>query len=124
GFEALSRGAASVYMIEPDKTQARFLKDNIQLLKAQNCHLINATAQQALPRLKEQFDVVFLDPPYSLNLWQELAHLADIHIKNNGYIYVEADRDLSQLHLPATWQQVKTTKAGTVHAGLYQKVSE
>ena len=59
GFEALSRGAASVYMIEPDKTQARFLKDNIQLLKAQNCHLINATAQQALPRLKEQFDVVF-----------------------------------------------------------------
>lgn len=121
GFEALSRGAASVYMIEPDKTQARFLKDNIQLLKAQNCHLINATAQQALPRLKEQFDVVFLDPPYSLNLWQELAHLADIHIKNNGYIYVEADRDLSQLHLPATWQQVKTTKAGTVHAGLYQK---
>lgn len=62
----------------------------------------------------------FLDPPYSLNLWQELAHLADIHIKNNGYIYVEADRDLSQLHLPATWQQVKTTKAGTVHAGLYQ----
>ncbi|MFV5615911.1 RsmD family RNA methyltransferase, partial [Acinetobacter baumannii] len=75
-------------------------------------------------RLKEQFDVVFLDPPYSLNLWQELAHLADTHIKNNGYIYVEADRDLSQLHLPATWQQVKTTKAGTVHAGLYQKVSE
>lgn len=59
GFEALSRGAASIYMIEPDKTQARFLKDNIQLLKAQNCHLINATAQQALPRLKEQFDVVF-----------------------------------------------------------------
>ena len=42
----------------------------------------------------------FLDPPYSLNLWQELAHLADSHIKNNGYIYVEADRDLSQLHLP------------------------
>ncbi|PIL85775.1 16S rRNA (guanine(966)-N(2))-methyltransferase RsmD, partial [Acinetobacter baumannii] len=46
------------------------------------------------------------------------------HIKNNGYIYVEADRDLSQLHLPATWQQIKSTKAGTVHAGLYQKISE
>ena len=65
----------------------------------------------------------FLDPPYSLDLWQELSNLAEPHIKN-GYIYVEADRDLSQLHLPATWQQVKTTKAGTVHAGLYQKVTE
>lgn len=111
-------------MIERDKTQARFLKDNIELLKAQNCHLINATAQQALPRLKEQFDVVFLDPPYSLDLWHELSNLAEPHIKKNGYIYVEADRDLSQLHLPATWQKVKTTKAGTVHAGLYQKVNE
>jgi 16S rRNA (guanine966-N2)-methyltransferase len=48
--------------------------------------------------------------------------LADSHIKKNGYIYVEADRDLSQLQLPATWQQVKTTKAGTVQAGLYQKI--
>lgn len=124
GFEALSRGAASVYMIEPDKTQARFLKDNIQLLKAQNCHLINATAQQALPRLKEQFDVVFLDPPYSLNLWQELAELADPLIKTNAYIYVEADRDLTQLQLPTTWQQIKTTKAGTVHSGLYQKIAK
>ncbi|WP_171257678.1 RsmD family RNA methyltransferase, partial [Acinetobacter baumannii] len=76
----------------------------------------------ALPRLKEKFDVVILDPPYSLNLWQELAHLADPHIKNNGYIYVEADRDLSQLLLPATWQQVKTTKAGTVPAGLYMSL--
>ncbi len=101
GFEALSRGAASVYMIEPDKTQARFLKDNIQLLKAQNCHLINATAQQALPRLKEQFDVVFLDPPYSLNLWQELAHLADIHIKNNGTFMLK----LTEIYLSFTFLQ-------------------
>ncbi|MDN5715114.1 MAG: 16S rRNA (guanine(966)-N(2))-methyltransferase RsmD, partial [Acinetobacter sp.] len=42
-------------------------------------------------------------------------------IQNNGYIYVEADRDLNQLKLPASWVQVKNTKAGTVRAGLYQK---
>ncbi|KCY51676.1 putative methyltransferase domain protein [Acinetobacter baumannii 24812_8] len=39
-----------------------------------------------------------------------------------GRMEKTGDRDLSQLHLPATWQQVKTTKA--VHAGLYQKVSD
>ena len=124
GFEALSRGATSVCMIEPDKTQARFLKDNLQLLKAQNCQLLVTTAQQALPRLKEQFDVVFLDPPYSLDLWQELAELADPHIKDKAFIYVEADRALSQLKLPSSWQQMKATKAGMVHAGLYQKISQ
>ena len=123
-FEALSRGAAQVVMIEPDRTQAKFLTDNLQLLKvtAQHAKLKTATAQQALPALKEQFDVVFLDPPYSLDLWEALALLADPAIKANALIYVEADRDLSQLKLPNTWKQIKETKAGTVRAGLFQKI--
>ena len=122
GFEALSRGAAKVIMIEPNPIQARFLKENIQLLKAENCQLLTLTAQQALNKLNGGFDVVFLDPPYSLDLWQELAELAEPLISLNAYIYVEADRDLSQLKLPASWQKIKETKAGQVRAGLYQKV--
>lgn len=121
GFEALSRGAASVIMIEPDAAQAKILKQNIQLLNAQNCELIVATAQQVLPKLKQQFDVVFLDPPYSLKLWQTLSVLIDPLLKDRAFIYVEADRELTQLQLPSSWELLKSTKAGTVHAGLYQK---
>lgn len=120
-FEALSRGAASVIMIEPNPIQAKFLKDNIQLLKAQNCQVKVATAQQVLHSLKQSFDLVFLDPPYSLNLWQELAELVDPLIAPKALIYVEADRDLDSLKLPVSWQRIKETKAGTVRAGLYQK---
>lgn len=122
-FEALSRGASQVVMIEPNTQQAKFLKDNLELLKVTNqrAKLKIATAQQTLPTLKDQFDVVFLDPPYSLNLWEELAVLADPLIKNDGFIYIEADRDLSQLKIPSSWIQIKNTKAGTVRAGLYQK---
>ena len=120
-FEALSRGAKHVTMIEPDRTQAQFLKQNIQLLKAENCELKVATAQHILPKLNQQFDVVFLDPPYALELWQELSILIDPLLKDQAYIYVEADRDLRQLQLPASWQLVKSTKAGTVRAGLFQK---
>lgn len=121
GFEALSRGAASVVMIEPDTTQAKILKQNIQLLNAQNCELKVATAQQILPKLKQQFDVVFLDPPYSLDLWQTLSVLIDPLLKDRAFIYVEADRGLAQLQLPSSWQLIKSTQAGTVQAGLYQK---
>ncbi len=122
-FEALSRGAASVVMIEPDRTQAQYLKDNLELLRvsSQRAKLKVATAQQSLTGLKEQFDLVFLDPPYSLDLWQELAQLADPLIAAQGLIYVEADRDLAQLQLPQGWSQIKVTKAGQVYAGLYQK---
>lgn len=121
GFEALSRGAASVVMIEPDVTQAKILKQNIQLLNAQNCELKVATAQQILPKLKQQFDVVFLDPPYSLDLWQTLSVLIDPLLKDRAFIYVEADRGLAQLQLPSSWQLLKSTQAGTVQAGLFQK---
>ena len=122
-FEALSRGASQVVMIEPNTQQAKFLKDNLELLKVTNqrTKLKIATAQQTLPTLKDQFDVVFLDPPYSLDLWEELAILANPLIKNDGFIYIEADRDLSQLKIPSSWIQIKNTKAGTVRAGLYQK---
>ncbi|MFV5491744.1 16S rRNA (guanine(966)-N(2))-methyltransferase RsmD [Acinetobacter sp. ASP199] len=122
-FEALSRGSASVVMIEPDRTQAQFLSQNLELLKVTKARaqLKVTTAQQALPTLKDQFDLVFLDPPYSLDLWTSLAGLADPLIKPEALIYVEADRDLNTLQLPSSWQLIKNTKAGTVRAGLYQK---
>ncbi len=121
-FEALSRGARYVVMIEPNLKQAKFLKDNIQLLKVENCQLKIQTAQQALSNLNEQFDLVFLDPPYSLNLWEELAQKTDPYLSNDALIYVEADRALNQLNLPATWQLQKQTKAGVVQAGLFKKI--
>lgn len=123
-FEALSRGASHVVMIEPDRQQAKFLTDNLELLKItkQQAQLKISTAQQVLPSLNEQFDLVFLDPPYGLDLWEPLANLADPAIKANAFIYVEADRDLTQLKLPPTWKLIKETKAGTVRAGLFQKI--
>jgi len=109
-------------MIEPDVTQSGFLKQNIQLLKTNKCQLYVTTAQKALQKINQQFDLVFLDPPYGLNLWQELAESVDTKIVVNGFIYVEADRELSELKLPASWKKIKETKAGIVKAGLYQKM--
>ncbi|TCM69851.1 16S rRNA (guanine966-N2)-methyltransferase [Acinetobacter calcoaceticus] len=126
-FEALSRGAAQVVMIEPNAVQSKFLKQNIRLLEAHNCQLHSMTAEKALLMLNgraedtEGFDLVFLDPPFQLNLWQDLANSVDPLLLDQAMVYVEADRDLLQLNLPNSWQLIKTTKAGQVHAGLFQK---
>lgn len=124
-LEALSRGASHVLMIEPHPSQAQFLKANLERLQvtAQRAQLKVNTAQQVLPKLKDQFDVVFLDPPYALNLWTELAALLDPLLKVGGLIYIEADQEIKQLNLPCSWQQLKQTRAGTVHAALLQKIS-
>lgn len=122
-FEALSRGANAVVMIEPNREQSTFLKKNLKLLQVENAQLIVASAQIALNQLAQstqRFDVVFLDPPYSLNLWQELVILIQPLLKPNAFIYVEADRALHLLGLPHEWQIIKESKAGKVYAGLFQ----
>lgn len=122
-FEALSRGAQQVVMIEPNFTQAQHLRENLELLKvsSQRAKLKVSTAQQVIPTLKQPFDIIFLDPPYSLDLWQSFAELVDPLVKPDGLIYVEADVDLHRLQLPAHWQMIKDTKAGKVRAGLFKK---
>lgn len=122
GFEALSRGAAHCTFIEPHVKQATQLRQNLLKLQASNAQVINKKAEAALPLLQQPFDLVFLDPPYSLNLWEHLALLLQSHLAVHAKVYVEADRPLSQLVLPANWQLSKQTRAGQVYAGLYETV--
>ncbi|MFB2538919.1 MULTISPECIES: 16S rRNA (guanine(966)-N(2))-methyltransferase RsmD [unclassified Acinetobacter] len=121
-FEALSRGASHVTMIEPQNEQIQFLRQNINTLKQEDkVQLYHDTAQNVLKRLSDvKFDLVLLDPPYSLNLWQELAELLSPFLHENSLIYVEANQDLSQIKLPSHWQLKKNSKAGQVYFGLFQ----
>lgn len=122
GFEALSRGAAHCTMIEPQRQQSLMLKKNAETLhiSTQQLSIIQQTAEAALPKLKQTFDVVFLDPPYSLDLWQSLAVLIDPLLSSHAKIYVEANCPLEQLTLPTRWNLSKKTRAGQIHAGIFE----
>ncbi len=124
GLEALSRGAAQCILIEPHKKQAQQLLTTLAELKdSTQSRVINLTAQAASARVEGEFELMFLDPPYSLNLWAELAALYDGRLKDGALIYVEADRALDTLGLPAHWTPSKETKAGSVRAGLFVKTA-
>ena len=75
---------------------------------------------QLLNQQKMPFDVVFLDPPYTLNFWQPVCELLVKQqlIHADSWIYIEADRDWSALGLPTEWQAIKNTRAGNVHGFL------
>lgn len=122
GFEALSRGAAHCTLIEPQRVQATALRKNAEILHVTptQMQILNQTAENALPKIKQLYNVVFLDPPYALNLWQKLAELIDPLLAPNAKIYVEANTPLDQLILPAHWQKTKQTRAGQIHAGLFE----
>ena len=119
GLEALSRGAAECVFMEKHSSQAKQLQQTLIDLGKPTPVLVGDTLL-LLSQQKTAFDVVFLDPPYALNFWQPVC---DILVKQqlihtDSWIYIEADRDWSELGLSNDWQAIKSTRAGSVHGFL------
>src|SRR5947209_11579245 len=67
-IEALSRGAAHGTLVESNKRSARAIRENLTVLSLeQNTEVVEDEVLHALRRMHAQFDIVFLDPPYSLH---------------------------------------------------------
>ena len=111
GFEALSRGATQVVLIEKSRTAYQALVDNKIALKATNAQVLNLDALEFLKQNQQPFDVIFLDPPYHQGLIDQTLALVKTALSRNGLIYVEAEFALKD---GADWQVYKAGKAGNV----------
>lgn len=88
GFEALSRGAASVVFVEQNPNAIRCIRENIALLQMQTrAELLPADVFSALKRLekrKDSFNLIYIDPPY--DKVAELAPLILQELKERALI--------------------------------------
>ncbi len=73
GLEAASRGASRVVMVDRDRATVEMLLKQQQVLQAQQIEIIQSDALSYLQQLKQQFDIVFLDPPFKSNLLEPLV---------------------------------------------------
>lgn len=115
GFEALSRGAARVVMVERDPAAADALRDNRTRLAADAADVRSGEAGAYLEGPVEPFDIVFLDPPYASDLLdasiRQLA--ARGWLRPGGWVYLEAhEGELPPL--PEDWRLVRSKTAGQV----------
>ena len=89
GFEAASRGAGRVVMIERDRAALDALEKNRAVLGATQVDILRADALAWLANSREAFDLIFVDPPFDSGLaGSVLAELAS-HLKSGGQAYVE-----------------------------------
>ena len=117
GFEAASRGAASVTLLELQPAAADQLAANMQLLQAQNIQLIRANALNWLAQYQgEPFDLVFLDPPFASDLLEPAINLLCQQqlLSSDACVYIECDACQPLPTLPPGWQLTKQKKAGQV----------
>lgn len=119
GFEALSRGAASVVFVDADRRAVQSLKDNAARLEAgERVTVVAGRADRLLRRTAEPFDVIFVDPPFAgTDLPVALEKIrASGALASTGLVYFEAPRRLA-LDLSG-WRQVKHGTAGDTQFGL------
>jgi 16S rRNA (guanine966-N2)-methyltransferase len=104
GFEAISRGAAHAVLIEKNKQAVACIKQNMEILSvASQITLLPLDAPLALKRLKEAFDLIYVDPPYDLPIDPILNQLVESHLlKPEGILFVEERYDPKRTLKPFT----------------------
>jgi len=111
GFEAASRGAREVVMVERDGQAQAALRKNREMLGASQVELVAADGLNWLAGEHGLFDVIFLDPPFQSDLLPAALARAATRLAPEGRIYVEFGRrpDLEG------WHVLREDRAGLSH---------
>ncbi len=123
GFEAASRGAASVLMIEKDPRAQAVLRQSIEQLQAVQVNLHAGGAMSKIEEMKpDSFDLVFVDPPFDSNLGGPVLERLDEKacVRRGGFIYVESPASLN-LPPPQGWSIWRDQQMGEVRMRLFRR---
>ena len=120
GFEAASRGAAEVLLLERDAVLVSSLEAVKTRLSATAVTLLRVDAMSWMARATAgRFELVMIDPPFEGGLAPAAAAVAQRLVAPGGYLYVEAAAPLEQA--PPEHSLLRSLKAGAVHAQLWQR---
>jgi 16S rRNA (guanine966-N2)-methyltransferase len=122
GIEALSRGAASVQFVEREARVARAIGQNLVRLKQTDGAVAALDAEVFLRGTGRPHDLVLLDPPFALGLWETLAQQLEQGgwLSTGALIYVESPRAVIPA-LPANWRLQRESHAGDARGALYRR---
>ncbi|MBK9783244.1 MAG: 16S rRNA (guanine(966)-N(2))-methyltransferase RsmD [Betaproteobacteria bacterium] len=119
GFEAASRGAARVVMIEETPRVIAALRENAEMLQNPlEIEIIRRDALQYLASTTAKFDLIFLDPPYKKGWIPRLDPLLPGVLKEDAALYVESEEKIEAL---GDWRTVRHGRAGEVHFHLLRR---
>lgn len=120
GLEALSRGGLEVVAFEPAKEAAGAILETTRRLRAENFNLYTESFFDGRLLSQKPFDIVFIDPPFELNLQiKALEYLVNNQcLSSAALVYLERPSAEADSPLPTGWTIYKSKAAGAVWFGL------
>ncbi len=132
GFEAASRGARHVTLVESNANACQQMQNSKEKLRAEQINVVRGDALLQAARLQKllqhgdltPFDLIFIDPPYQSQLYPSAMLACASLLSKHGFIYVElpAKQDLPEWM--QAWQVVRQDSAGMVAFYLLQRMPE
>lgn len=121
GLEALSRGAASVTLLEQNRAVSAQLARNLQLLHVQQTQVITVDSLRWLAQPGDAFNVVFIDPPFRQGMVTDILAVLERYrlLADGAWIYIETEIKGSDPKVPLQWQLYRKKEAGQVAYRLY-----
>ena len=111
GFEAASRGAKRVVMVERDRAAYEALRANKELLDARQVELVRGDALEFVRCGNGLFDVIFLDPPFAADHWARLVPALPALMAPDACVYCESG---AAVEWGEGWEVAKSGRAGQV----------
>lgn len=97
GYEALSRGASSVFLIDIDREPIKALLESARILNvSDNVKIKRIAGTDFIKRTDETFDIIYFDPPYNSDIYETVivGILEKKLLKENGVLVVEMDEKM------------------------------
>ena len=121
GFEAASRGAAEVLLLENDPLLVASLRATRERLRASTLRVEQADAMRWMAHaVPDSFDLALLDPPFDAGLGPRAAEAAARLVAVGGWLYLEAAAPLAET--PAGLALQREMRAGAVQVQLWRRV--
>jgi 16S rRNA (guanine(966)-N(2))-methyltransferase RsmD len=118
GFEAASRGAKRVTLVERERAAHAALAANCKMLAAGQVEVVRDDALRFLEASRSVYDVVFLDPPFALGPWDELWARLLPRLAHGALVYCESGDAFA---IPQGWVVHRHGRAGQVHYQLLKR---
>ena len=121
GFEAASRGAIEVTLVDDDAAIIESLNHQKKLLTATQVQIIHQDAMSFLRQAEQAYDILFLDPPFNSDLHRQALSVANERklLKPSSLIYVETSAQSNAQNLQG-FNCLREKNAGEVHYALYE----
>lgn len=121
GIEALSRGAASCVFVDSARDAVRLVKKNLEKTEL-NGQVFQSDALRFLES-REQYDLIFVDPPYQAGLYPEvLRRIKDFDkLHTGGIIVVESAAELEPASPGAPIEKLRSYRYGKVRITTFTK---